>query len=273
MTTPNADKLFTGPIPELYEQYLVPLIFQPYADDLARRVGERRPSRVLEIAAGTGVVTRAMAKVLPDEAQLVVTDLNAPMLARAEAVGLNGRVVEWRQADAMQLPFDDGSFDLVVCQFGVMFFPDKATAFAEARRVLQPGGMFVFNVWDRIEENDFANAVSRALAECFPDSPPDFMARTPHGYHQRDAIERDLRAGGFATAPSFDTVGKRSQAESARVPAVGFCQATPMRAELEGRGGDAMQRATDYCEAALRSQFGEGPIEGRISAHVIAVTA
>ena len=273
MTTPNTDKLFTGPIPELYEQYLVPMIFQPYADDTAGRVGARRPARVLEIAAGTGAVTRAMAKVLPDEAELVVTDLNAPMLARAEAIGLSGRVAEWRQADAMQLPFDDGSFDLVVCQFGVMFFPDKARAFAEARRVLQPGGTLLFNVWDRIEENEFAHAVSRALAECFPDSPPDFMARTPHGYHQRDRIEGDLRAGGFATAPDFDTVARRSRAESARVPALGFCQATPMRAELEARGGDAMQRATDYCEAALRSQFGEGPIEGRISAHVVAVTA
>lgn len=273
MSTPNTDKLFTGPIPELYERYLVPMIFQPYADDLADRVAQRRPSRVLEIAAGTGAVTRAMAKVLPGEAELVVTDLNAPMLARAEAIGLGGRVAEWRQADAMQLPFDDGSFDLVVCQFGVMFFPDKPGAFAEARRVLRPGGTLLFNVWDRIEENDFANAVSRALAECFPDSPPDFMARTPHGYHRREVIERDLSAGGFATMPTFDTVAKRSRAESPQVPAIGFCQATPMRAEFEARGGDAMQRATEYCEAALRSQFGEGPIEGRISAHVVTVSA
>ena len=273
MTTPNTDKLFTGPIPQLYERYLVPMIFQPYADDLAGRVAQRRPSRVLEIAAGTGAVTRAIAKVLPDEAELVVTDLNAPMLARAEAIGLGARAAQWRQADAMQLPFDDASFDLVVCQFGVMFFPDKAAAFAEARRVLRPGGTFLFNVWDRIEENDFANAVSRALAECFPDSPPDFMARTPHGYHRRDVIERDLSAGGFATMPTFDTVAKRSRADSPQVPAIGFCQATPMRAEFDARGGDAMQRATEYCEAALRSQFGEGPIEGRISAHVIAVSA
>ncbi|MGW7556588.1 class I SAM-dependent methyltransferase, partial [Streptomyces rimosus] len=140
MTTPNADKLFTGPIPELYEQYLVPMIFQPYADDLARRVGERRPSRVLEIAAGTGVVTRAMAKVLPDEAELVITDLNAPMLARAEAVGLDGRVVEWRQADAMQLPDDDGSFERVVCHFGVRFVPAHADGVGAERRELQAGG-------------------------------------------------------------------------------------------------------------------------------------
>lgn len=273
MTTPSTDKLFTGPIPELYERYLVPMIFQPYADDMAARVAERRPSRVLEIAAGTGVVTRAMARVLPEEAELTVTDLNAPMLARAEAAGVSGRVVQWRQADAMQLPFDDESFDLVVCQFGVMFFPDKPRAFAEARRVLQPGGTLLFNVWDRIEENEFANAVSRALAECFPESPPDFMARTPHGYHRRDVIERDLSVGGFATPPSFDTVGKRSRAESAQAPAVGFCQATPMRAELEARGADALQRATDYCEAALRDRFGDGPIEGKISAHVIAVSA
>ncbi|MBY4897135.1 class I SAM-dependent methyltransferase [Cupriavidus sp. AU9028] len=273
MSTTNTDKLFTGPIPELYERHLVPMIFQPYADDMAARVAERKPSRILEIAAGTGAVTRAMAKRLPDDVELTATDLNAPMLARAEATGVGGRKVQWRQADAMQLPFDDGSFDLVVCQFGVMFFPDKAKAFAEARRVLRPGGTLLFNVWDRIDENEFANAVSRALAECFPESPPDFMARTPHGYHQREVIERDLAAGGFAERPRFDTVAKRSRAESAQVPAIGFCQATPMRAELEGRGGDALQRATHHCEAALRRQFGEGQIEGRISAHVIEATA
>ncbi|MGY8524467.1 class I SAM-dependent methyltransferase [Paracidovorax citrulli] len=273
MSTPNTDKMFTGPIPELYERYLVPMIFQPYADDMAGRIAELRPSRVLEIAAGTGVVTRAMAKVLPGEAELTVTDLNAPMLARAEATGVDGRQVQWRQADAMQLPFEDGSFDLVVCQFGVMFFPDKGKAFAEARRVLKPGGTLLFNVWDRIEENEFANGVSRALAECFPESPPDFMARTPHGYHRREVIERDLSTGGFGSVPTFDTVTQRSRAESAQVPAIGFCQATPMRAEFEARGADAMQRATDYCESALRRQFGEGQIEGKISAHVVAAKA
>src|SRR4051794_32131638 len=147
------DVAFVGSIPEFYDQYMVPLIFEPYAVDLARRAADLHPQRVLEIAAGTGVVTREMATRLPADVPIVATDLNQPMLTHAAAQGTE-RPVRWQQADAMQLPFTDQSFDLVVCQFGVMFFPDKAQAFAEARRVLQPGGHFIFSVWDRIDQNE-----------------------------------------------------------------------------------------------------------------------
>src|SRR5262245_1978957 len=163
----DVDKKFSGSIPEIYDTYFVPLIFEVYATDLAGRVATRPVSRVLEVAAGTGVVTRALAAALPERASIVATDLNQAMLDRAAAVGTK-RPVEWRQADAMRLPFDDGVFDTVVCQFGAMFFPDKAAAFAEARRVLRPGGVFLFNVWDRIEENEFSDVVTNALAPLFP---------------------------------------------------------------------------------------------------------
>jgi ubiquinone/menaquinone biosynthesis C-methylase UbiE len=143
------DKNFSGAIPELYEAYLVPLIFEPYAADLATRLAARSPSRVLEVAAGTGVVTRALTRTLPASTSIVATDLNQAMLDRARAVG-TAYPVEWRTADALALPFPDRSFDAVVCQFGVMFFPDKPRAYAEARRVLRPGGAFVFNVWDSL---------------------------------------------------------------------------------------------------------------------------
>src|SRR6185369_2662198 len=129
---------------------------EPYAEDLARRLAPLRPGRLLEIAAGTGVVTRRLAASLPKECAIVATDLNPPMIEQAKAIG-TARAVEWRQADAMKLPFGDAEFDAVVCQFGVMFFPDKAHAFAEARRVLKPGGTFLFNAWDRIEDNEFAD--------------------------------------------------------------------------------------------------------------------
>ena len=135
------------------------------------------------------------------------------MLDQASALGTK-RPVEWRQADAMQLPFEDGTFDAVVCQFGVMFFPDKAKAFSEARRVLRPGGVFIFNVWDRIEENEFADTVTTALESLFPEDPPRFLARTPHGYHDRPTIERDLADGGFTASPQITTVAARSRAES-----------------------------------------------------------
>ncbi|MEO7728890.1 MAG: class I SAM-dependent methyltransferase, partial [Burkholderiales bacterium] len=200
MTNPDTDKVFGGSIPKLYETYLVPLIFEPYAADLAERLMTKTVSRVLEIAAGTGVVTRALASALPESVSIVATDLNQAMLDQACATGTQ-RAVEWRQADAMQLPFPDGSFDAVVCQFGVMFLPDKAKAFAEARRVLRARGVFIFNVWDRIVENEFADTVTTALESVFPEDPPRFMARTPHGYFDLRIIGQDLANGGFSSAP------------------------------------------------------------------------
>jgi ubiquinone/menaquinone biosynthesis C-methylase UbiE len=210
MVSRDTDKVFAGSIPKLYDTYLVPLIFEPYAADLANRLASRSLSRVLEIAAGTGVVTRALTSALPESARIVATDLNQAMLDQARAVGTK-RPVEWRQADAMQLPFPDGTFDAVVCQFGVMFFPEKAKAFSEARRMLRPGGVFLFNAWDRIEENEFADSVTTALESVFPKDPPRFMARTPHGYHDRSHIARDLANGGFTTSPRIDTVAARSR--------------------------------------------------------------
>lgn len=270
MNNADTDKVFTGSIAALYETYMVPLIFQPYATDLAHRLASRTLSRVLEIAAGTGVVTRAMASVLAEGVAIVATDLNQAMLDQAAVVGA-GRAVEWRQADAMQLPFADGTFDAVVCQFGAMFFPDKSKAFAEARRVLRPGGVFLFNVWDRIEENEFADTVTNALASLFPDDPPRFMARTPHGYHDRTAIARDLAGGGFTRPAQITTVAARSRAETAWVPAFAYCQGTPLRSEIEARGASQLGEATRLAEDAIARRFGPGPVDGKIQAHIVAI--
>lgn len=263
-----SDALFAGSIPELYDSHLVPLIFEPYAADLAQRVAVLDPSRVLETAAGTGVVTRAMAQALPLHVDLVATDLNQPMLDRAAAVGTH-RPVKWQPADAARLPFEDASFDIVVCQFGVMFFPDKARAFSEARRVLRRGGVLLFNVWDRIEENEFANTVTTVLAGLFPADPPLFMARTPHGYFDREAISRDLAAAGFDSAPRIETIAAHSRAVSARVPAIAYCQGTPLRNEIEARSGANVVQATSACAAAIAERFGAGPVDGKIQAHVV----
>jgi SAM-dependent methyltransferase len=270
MSDSDSDKIFSGSIPQLYDEYIVPLIFEPYALDLARRAAARKPARVLEVAAGTGVVTRQLAIALAPDAAIVATDLNQPMLDRAAAVGTR-RAVEWRQADAMQLPFDDASFDLVVCQFGIMFFPDRAHALAQARRVLRPGGALIFNTWDRIEDNDFAATVTDALATLFPHDPPRFMARTPHGYHDLDTIAADLRAGGFAVPPDMATVAARSRADSARIVAIAYCQGTPLRNEIEARDKSGLAAATDIAMAALERRFGAGPVDGKIQAHVISV--
>jgi ubiquinone/menaquinone biosynthesis C-methylase UbiE len=269
-TVTESDKVFAGSIPALYQRYLVPLIFEPYAADLAERLAARSPSRVLEVAAGTGVVTRRLAAVLPDRVSIVATDLNQPMLDEASRIGTQ-RPVEWRQADAMQLPFPDGTFDAVVCQFGVMFFPDRPKAYSEARRVLRSGGVFIFNAWDTIEENEFADTVTRAVGSLFPKDPPRFMVRTPHGYHDRATIERDVASAGFARMPEIETVALRSRAESARGPAIAFCQGTPMRGEIEERDASRLGEATDVATEAIARRFGRGPVDAKIQALVVTV--
>jgi SAM-dependent methyltransferase len=214
-------------------------------------------------------VTRALARKLPASSTIVATDLNRAMLDRAAEVG-TVRPVEWRQADALDLPFEDGSFDAVVCQFGAMFFPDKPKAFSEARRVLAPGGVFLFNVWDRIEDNEFADVITLRLAELFPSDPPRFMARTPHGYHDADEIVRDLAAGGFTATPAVEVLTARSRAATARGPAVAYCQGTILRTEIEARGGD-LEQATEATTRAIAERFGDGPVDGKIQALVISV--
>ena len=266
----NSDTTFSGSIAQLYDTYLVPLIFQPYAADLVNRLASRRLTRVLEIAAGTGVVTRTLAAVLPRSMSVVATDLNQAMLDHASVVG-TARPVEWRQADALRLPFAHETFDAVVCQFGVMFFPDKVKAFAEARRVLNPGGIFLFSVWDRIEENEFAHTVTTALESVFPEDPPSFLVRTPHGYYDQVTIQRDLSHGGFTHSAELVTVAARSGAGSARLPAIAYCQGTPLRNEIEARDAARLGEATDVAAAALAQRFGSGVVDGKIQAHIVSV--
>ena len=267
MTTDNA---FTGSIPEIYDQLLVPIIFHGHAVDLAKRVAKTCPRRVLETAAGTGVLTRALTEQLPANARIVATDLNQPMLDRARARKASNEQIEWKRADALALPFDNATFDAVACQFGVMFFPDKVQGFKEARRVLSRQGHFVFNTWDRISENEFADTVTEALQTLFPHDPPDFLVRIPHGYHDESLIEGHLRAAGFSEI-SIEAVRSTSKAASSQEASVAYCQGTPMRLEIEARDPMKLEEATQLVAEALAQRFGRGAIEGRISA--IAVTA
>jgi SAM-dependent methyltransferase len=262
------DKLFAGSIPEIYDRFLVPLIFEFYANDLAGRLARVEMRDLLETAAGTGVLTRAIISRLPRSTRIVATDLNAPMLEHAKARQTADDRLEWKQADALALPFGNESFDAVACQFGAMFFPDKAAGYAEARRVLKPGGRFLFSVWDRISENEFADTTTAALAALFPDDPPRFLARTPHGYHDVDRIRADLNAAGFVNV-SVEAVDARSRAASARDPAIAYCQGTPLRNEIEARGAAQLNEATAKAAAALAGKFGSGPVDGRIRALVI----
>ena len=268
----GVDIAFTGSVAQFYERYMVPLIFEPYAVDLAQRVARTGPARVLELAAGTGVVTRQLAVMLDPRAEIVASDLNPGMIEEATRIG-TPRLVQWRQLDAMQLPFEHASFDAVVCQFGVMFLPDRPRAYAEARRVLRPDGVFAFNVWGAIGANEFADVAQQALDALFPHDPPRFMTRTPHGYHKPAAIARDLTAAGFTSPPQIETVAFTSRAVSPAVVAQAYCEGTPWRGEIEARDAGGLARATQAVEAALARRFGDGPIEGRIEAVVVTVTA
>lgn len=268
----ESDKVFAGSIPEKYDTLMVPLIFEPYARDLAERVAAVSPGAVLETAAGSGVVTRALAGKLAPDARYAVTDLNQPMLDyAARRQGPDGRIV-WRQADALYLPFDDASFDAVCCQFGVMFFSDRIAGYKEALRVLKPGGRFVFNVWDRIEDNEFAHEVTEAVAELFPDDPPRFLARTPHGYHDVALIRGELTSAGFREI-TVATLADVSRAPSPAVAAEAYCQGTPLRNDIEKRDAGLLQLATDRAAEAIARRHGNGAVAGKIQAHVIVAAA
>ncbi len=264
----ETDKLFAGSIPENYDRYMVPLIFESYAEDIARRAARLSPSAVLETAAGSGVVTRALAPRLSPDASYVVTDLNQPMLDHAAARQAADGRISWRKADAQALPFENAAFDLVCCQFGVMFFPDRQSGYREAKRVLKSGGCFLFNVWDRIEENVFADDVTNALAEVFPDDPPRFLARTPHGYHDTALIRRELEQAGFSSV-AIETRAEQSRAPSPRRPAVAYCQGTPLRNEIETRDAGKLEAATDHAASVIAGRHGSGEVVAKIQAHVI----
>ncbi|WP_321814912.1 MULTISPECIES: class I SAM-dependent methyltransferase [unclassified Paraburkholderia] len=262
------DKVFAGSIPQFYDTLMVPLIFDVYAQEVAAIVAAMSPASVLETAAGSGAVTRVLAPQLRADTRYVVTDLNQPMLDYAAAKqGVDARI-EWKQANALALPFDDASFDVVFCQFGAMFFPDRTAGYTEARRVLNIDGRFVFSVWDRIEENEFADEVTGALATLFPNDPPRFLARTPHGYHDVALIREDLRCAGF-TDIRINTYTKASRAQSAREAATAFCLGTPLRNEIEAREASLLQPAIDCATRAIASRHGKGQVSGRIQAHVI----
>lgn len=171
----------------------------------------------------------------------------------------------------MALPFEDRTFDAVVCQFGVMFFPGKVQAYQEARRVLKPGGHFLFNVSDQISANEFADAVTESLVGLFPKDPPRFMARIPHGYHDVATISAELEAAGF-TRIAIETVPARSRTPSAHDAATAFCQGTPLRAEIEARDPTSLEAATTKAAEALSARFGAGSIEGALRAHVATAT-
>jgi SAM-dependent methyltransferase len=253
-----------GSMPEAYERWLTPVVFRPFAVDLARRVGALGPRRVLEVAAGTGVLTRELVSA---GAEVTATDLNAAMVAFGSS-----RVpgAEWRQADVFHLPFADAEFDVVVCQFGVMFFPDKAAAFREMRRVLAPGGRLLFSTWGAIATHGFADAAMAGVVRAFPEDPPAFLVAVPHGYSDLGRVTGDLAGGGLECV-SVETVTLEGRAESAAGLAAGFCTGTPLRLAIEARGD--LTAATAVVAGAMAERLGDGPVSSSMTAYVVEARA
>jgi ubiquinone/menaquinone biosynthesis C-methylase UbiE len=263
------DSVFAGSIPGLYDRYLGPLLFEPYAEEVARRAAAMKPKRILEIAAGTGIVTEALHRALPD-AEIVATDLNAAMLDIASQ-RLRSDKVNFETADALHLPFESDSFDLVVSQFGVMFYPDRVKGNSEARRVLRDGGHYVAAIWDRLDRNPVSRIAHDAVADLYLHDPPSFLARTPHGYADVATIERDMRLAGFETVDT-ETVQLPSRPVSASDAATGLVAGSPLRSEVEARDSEGLDPAIIAAAHALRSLERDGHLESRLSAHIVTAT-
>ena len=263
------DTVFAGSIPATYDRLMVPMLFEPYAADVAERAKAYGPRDILEAAAGTGVVTQALHNALPD-ARIVATDLNPAMLALA-AERLRSDKARFQAADAQDLPFDDQCFDLIVCQFGIMFYPDKLAANREAFRVLRPGGRYLLVIWDKLDRNPASKAVQEAVAAEFPSDPPQFYARVPFGYADLETVTADLMAAGFDDL-EFETIAHRSRARSAFDAATGLCQGSPLRSEIEARDHSALERVTEAAARALRQFEGPDGFDAPMSAHLVTAT-
>ena len=263
----STDQAFAGSIPAIYDRYLGPLLFEDYAEDLATRVAALRPRSILETAAGTGIVTKAIREKCPD-ARITVTDLNAAMLEIAKT-RVSGDDIKFEAVDATSLPYRDGDFDVVVCQFGVMFFPDRLAAYREARRVLAPGGTFLFNAWCPLGDNPLAEIVHESVAAQFPDDPPAFLKRTPYGHGSTDEIERDLTAAGFEDF-EIERVEFPSCAPTPEFPAKGFALGSPLRMEIEQRAPERLADVAGVAGRAVADRLGDGPVESTMAALVVA---
>ncbi len=261
---------FVGSVPELYDRYMGPMLFEPYAREMAGRFAGFEGD-ILETAAGTGRVTRALAELTGPGAKITATDYSEQMLAQAMKVVSSPKIV-WKQADATALPFEDASFDAVACQFGAMFFPDKAAGYSEARRVLREGGRYVFSVWDDIEANDLTIITVEATDALFPDNPSDFMRRGPFGYHDEEVIRAGLKAGGF-TKVEVERVVLTTPAPSARHAAQAIVKSSPMALEVETLHPGRLDEAVEAATQALLVRFGEGPLNARGRALVVTAGA
>ncbi|MBX4940817.1 class I SAM-dependent methyltransferase [Rhizobium binae] len=269
----GADAVFATPpapfgegVADFYQALFVPLLFEPYASEMAIVAERFNPVSVLEVAAGTGALTRALRARLDPTAEIVATDLSQAMID-VGAPSLTLSRTHWMHADAQNLPFAHAMFDLVICQFGVMFFPDKPKAYGEAKRVLRSGGRFLFSTWDSLSVNDFARCVNESVARLFPSDPPDFLERLPYSYFDPCTIKSEVSSAGFE-AVFCDRVKLTSVAATAHHVAAAFCQGSPLRGEIESRAPERMSEIVDEVAQQVASRHGASP-SGGMSAFIV----
>ena len=262
----SSSSAFHGSIPEHYDRHLGPAFFESYAKDLIDRLPRGKLSAVLEVACGTGIVTRQLRDRLPQETRIVASDLNRAMFEYAARKFKSGEKLEWKEADAMALPFADQEFDGVLCQYGIMFVPDKELAFREAHRVLKSGGVFLFNVWDSLEQNEIPRLTHQTIASFFPQDPPKFY-QVPFGYHDRKVTQQALQSAGFAEIESF-VLKLPCRSPSPQDFAIGLVRGNPVSLEIQERGNVDVETVEKAVANTISERFGDGPVETTMQAIV-----
>ena len=265
---PATNAAFVGSIPENYDRYLGPVLFEPYAADLVARLNLPESASVLELACGTGIVTRRLRDRLGSKARLVATDLNDAMMNYASRQFSPEEAVEWKQADATELPFPDQSFDAVVCQFGLMFFPDKERAIRETCRVLKPGGTFLLSVWDAIEHNDLPHIAHTIISTFFDHNPPDFYD-VPFSFHDPETIRSIVLTAGFSQI-EFSLLPLPAISPSAQDAAKGLVHGNPVITAIRERDESSIPKIEAAVAAEVAARCGDAPVRGRMQALVCA---
>jgi ubiquinone/menaquinone biosynthesis C-methylase UbiE len=265
MSTSHAQ--FTGSIPEYYDTYLGPMLFEPYARDMAERVARLNASSVLELACGTGIVTRRLLDILPRDSHLLATDLNEAMLDYARPKFTKDTNVKLEAMDATRLTLPPDTFEVVVCQFGWMFFPDKLAVARESRRVLRPDGHLLFNVWDSFGGNPICRIAHETITSFFESDPADFYL-TPFGFHDLGEIRMMLDDAGFKKVDA-DTIAFTTESPSANEAATGLIRGNPVVNAIHERGAADVDTIVRAVADALANELGDRPMRAPIKAHVV----
>jgi len=262
-TTTQQPFNFSGSVPAHYDQYLGPLYFEPYAIEVTNRIDPSSIKLALELASGTGRVTKHLRRVLPPTAKLIASDISEDMLAIAKEK-LKNEKVDWETIDAQQLPFEDNSIDLVVCCFGFMFVPDKLKAFAEVLRVLRPEGMFIFSTWDKLEANG-ASFVHRTIAKKYLEEPLPASFNLAFSMHDESSIKSTLEEVSFSKI-FVEKVNKQCYASSSKDAAEGLTMGGSIYNEIMKRNPAWIDEIRIRVEKELSEKYGTSPMIAPMSA-------